>query len=267
MAASLACGLMVSCSSSDKDKALALYGEAEAQMNAGEYANAQRLLDSINTTYPAEIEVRRKAMHLLPKVIEKNCLGELSHTDSLLAVHQLQSDSLGGFITRVENPIEPYFVASGFEGKNILATPGLYARMTPDGQFYIVSTVNKPLNATSVSISLPDGVVAHSAVVPFDGERNDKQGGAEVITFMQSECDTIGALAAKCSDKRFTLTYHGGKQWSTVLPDDQLRALATMYEAASLIREMKVLQIRKTRLEKQIELSRSQQARTFNDND
>lgn len=264
--AALMCGLMASCSSSDKEKATALYTEAETLMNSGNYEQAQLLLDSLDKAYPGEVDIRRQGMHLRPQLIEKLTLQQLSQTDSLLALNQLQSDSLGKYIAKVDNPIEPYYVYAGFEGKNPVSTPGVYARITPDGQFYIISSVNKPLGTTSVSISLPDGITARSAKVAFDGERNDKQGGAEVITFMQSECDTIGALAAKNPDGKFTLTFNGSKQWSMPLPEPQLKALATMHQAAGLIRDMKVLQIRKTHLEKQLELSRSQQARTFNEN-
>lgn len=259
------CGLMISCSSSDKEKATALYTEAENLMNSGNYEQAQTLLDSIDKAYPGEVDVRRQGIHLRPQLIEKLTLRQLSATDSLLAACQLQSDSLGKYIIKVDNPIEPYFVYAGFEGKSPVASPGVYARITPDGQFYIISSVNRSIGSTSVAISMPDGTSAQTATVAYDGERNDKQGGAEVITFMQSECDTIGALAQQYPDAKFTLTFAGLKQWSMPLPDNQLKALATMHQAAGLIKDMKVLQIRKTQLEKQLELSRSQQARTFSE--
>ncbi|MDE7024281.1 MAG: hypothetical protein K2O88_00165 [Paramuribaculum sp.] len=255
---------MTSCSS-DREKAEGLYKQAEAFVNEGNNEHALVLLDSIDHTYPGEVDVRREGMHLRPMAIEKITLAELSHTDSLLAVYSLKSDSIGKFIAKVDNPIEPYFVAAEFKDKSPVSAPGLYARITPDGQFYILSSINKPVNSTSVTISLPDGTSAQSAIVPHDGERNDKQGGAEIITFMQAECDTIGVLATKNPSAKFMLVFNGGKQYSMPLPDNQLKALATMYEAASLFRNLKVLQIRKTHLEKQLELSRSQIARTFND--
>ena len=95
------CGLMISCSSSDKEKATALYTEAENLMNSGDYEQAQTLLDSIDKAYPGEVDVRRQGIHLRPQLIEKLTLRQLSATDSLLAACQLQSDSLGKYIIKV----------------------------------------------------------------------------------------------------------------------------------------------------------------------
>lgn len=265
MAASLSLGLLASCSSSEREKAEALYAQAEERMNQGDYELAIEMLDSLDHTYPSEVEVRRKGMHLRPQVIEKNSLLELSQTDSLLAVTQLKSDSVAKYISRVDNPIEPYYVAADFKGKDVTAAPGLYARITPDGQFYMLSSVNKPLNTTSVTVAMPGGVSAQTSSVSYDGERNDRQGGCEVITFMQAECDTIGALIANNPDAKFTLTFNGRKSYTMPLPENQQKGIATMYEAASLLRDLKIYQIRKTHLEKQLELARSQQARTFNE--
>lgn len=265
IAASLALGVLSACSSSDKEKAETLYAQAQECMGQGRYDEAMGLLDSMDHTYPAEVEIRRKGMHLRPKLIEQTTLNELSKTDSLLAVTQLKSDSIAKYISKVDNPIEPYYVAADFKGKDVTSSPGLYARITPEGQFYMLLSLNKPVHCTSVMVAMPDGVSASTSVVPYDGERNDRQDGCEVITFMQAECDTIGALVSKNADAKFTLTFNGDKSYSMPLPESQLKGIATMYEAASLLRNLKVYQIRKTHLEKQLELARNQQARTYNE--
>lgn len=265
MAAAMSLGCLASCSSSDKEKAESLYAQAQERMSQGDYEMAIAMLDSMDHTYPSEVEVRRKGMHLRPQVIEKNSLRELSQTDSLLAVTQLKSDSIAKYICKVDNPIEPYYVAADFKGKDVTSAPGLYARITPDGQFYILSSVNRTVNSSSVTVAMPNGVSAQTSPVPYDGERNDRQGGCEVITFMQAECDTLGSLISTNRDAKFTLTFNGNKSYSMPLPENQQKGIATMYEAASLLRKLKVYQIRKAHLEKQLELARSQQARTFNE--
>lgn len=265
--AAISAMLMVSCGSTDKEKATQMLDNASELYRSEKYDKAIAILDSIDSIYPAEVDIRRKAMHLRPQIVEHITLKQIAETDSLMAVTQLKSDSIGQYIAFVDNPVEGYYVASGFKGKDPATTPGIYARMTPDGQFYILSSINKPIHSTSVSISLPDGTVAATPAVQYDGERNDRFGSVEIITFMQSECDTIGALAASNSNGNFTLNFTGDKTVSIPLPQAQLTAIEHVYTAATLLRELKVLHLRKAHLEKQLQLSRNQQARTFTDDD
>lgn len=263
----IAVPLLCSCGDSGKEKAEKMYSEATDLYDAGQYNRAIAILDSIDSIYPEQVEIRREAMHLKPMIIEKQTVADLSEVDSLLAVANLESENMAQWITFVKNPVEGYYVAAEQKGKDVTSAPGIYPRMTPDGQFYIVATINKPAKSTAISISLSNGNEAKSSAVPFDGERNDRMNGYEVITFMQAECDTIGALACANPTGDFMLNFIGEKTVSMPLPLTQLQSLISMYEASDIIKELKVLQLRKTRLERQLALARSQIARTFNDKD
>lgn len=200
----------------------------------------------------------------MPEIMEKATLAELSVADSMVAVLQLQGDSLKNGIEYVNNPIEGYYVGKEAKGIDPNSTAGLHGRLSPDGRFYIIATSPKAVKSTSVSVSV-NGLEAVTSTVKFDGERNDRSNGREIITFIEAECDTIGKLIAKYPGNEVTATFHGTGSAEMKLPSKQVKAIVDLYSAAAIIRESKLAQLRKSKLEKRLEVARSQMARTFDD--
>ena len=102
----IAVPLLCSCGDSGKEKAEKMYSEATDLYDAGQYDSAIAILDSIDSIYPEQVEVRREAMHLKPMIIEKQTVAELSEVDSLLAVANFESENMAQRITFVKNPVE-----------------------------------------------------------------------------------------------------------------------------------------------------------------
>lgn len=210
--------------------------------------------------------MRRQAMHLRPQIIEKQTLIDLQYADSIAALQLLKGDSLNRLLTYVSNPVEGYYVSESAKGIDVSATPGLHARMSPDGQFYILSSSKRLVKSTSFSVST-EGEEARSAVVEYDGERNDRSSGSEIITFIQAECDSVGRFILKHRDEPLTLTIHGATNYSIALPESQRKSISQVYETALAIRDCKLTQINKARLEKQLSIARSQMAKTYQGTD
>ena len=83
-----------SCDSNGEKPASKLLEEAKECSNAGQFTEAMVLIDSLNKTYPGAVKARRESTALMPEIMEKATLAELSVADSMVAVLQLQGDSL-----------------------------------------------------------------------------------------------------------------------------------------------------------------------------
>lgn len=247
----------------DSEKAGALLSEAEEAYNTGRFEVAMTLLDSIKNAYPHEIDIRRSALHLATKVTEGLTLQRLQEADSLTAVLAVRGDSLQRLMKFVPNPIEGYYVAASADPVKFLNSTGLQARVSPDGDFYLISSLRgKSVKSTSVTVAA-DGENASTSTISFDGERNDRSMGGEVITFLASECDSLGRFVASHSDSPITLTFVGATNYSMSLPASQANEIALLYDYSTTVRRFKVASLEKERLSRAVDIARDQAARTF----
>lgn len=246
--------------SSDKEAATAMLSRADSLLKIGEFKEASLAIDAIDSLYPGAVDIRRQAMNLKPRIAEGIFGAELSATDSLCAVNQLRMTQLQSRFTKVNNEIEPYYIIKG-----VSAASGLSPRLSPDGMLYIISTLASPkIGHTSIAVNSADGASASTSTVPRDGERNSIIDGAETVVFIGSDADTVGSFVYSHLANPLTLIYKGASREQRVsLDNSQASAIATAYEYARLIREAKVLNLRKEALERKLAVARSQQARTL----
>ncbi|MDE6187771.1 MAG: hypothetical protein K2G17_06540, partial [Duncaniella sp.] len=241
--------------------------QAQQASDSKNYEKAIALPDSIKNTYPKEIDVRREALHLSTKATEGLTIQRLQQTDSLSAVLAVRGDSLQRLMKFVKNPIEGYYVAATTEPSKFFGTNGLQARVSPDGDFYLMSSLKaKSIKSTSVEVSAGAEKAATSTVA-HDGERNDRSMGAEVITFMGVECDSLGKFVSTHAGQPMTLTFIGASTYSMPLPEKQANEIALLYDYATTLRRFKVATLEKERLSRAVEIARNQAARTFVEKD
>lgn len=267
-ASAVAAGMLLTSCSGDREAAESLREQAMAAIEGNDPAGALLLLDSIDRKYPGEIETRRAALSLRPKAIELQTIVELEETDSLLAQAQVTLEKMKDIVTLKNGPegIDGYYVASSAPDKVPSEAEGLYARMSPEGMFYLISSSRKGTLTTAVRLSTSDGREARTPVVPHDGERNDRSLDAEIVTFFPAESDTIGNFVLLNPDQEFSLTFIGESvHRSTKLKPDQARAIAEVYAASRVFNRARLLALRKSKLEQQLMLARSQEARTTPD--
>lgn len=257
--------LAAGCSSDRvKEKAEELYAQSLESRSQGNYEEAVKLLDSIDHAYPAAIDVRRKATALRPLLMEQLTNRQLEIADSVSAVSSWRLDSMKKYNLPVSNVIENYFVSSAEGRVNVAAVPGLHARMSPDGRFYIVATAPGHLGLTSVSVE-SDGETVSSPAISYDGERSDRSGANDVITFVEAECDELGSFIMRHRNSPVLVTYSGKNSRTLSLAANQKEGVATLYETSALVRECKKQELEKQRLTRVLEVVRSQIARTASD--
>lgn len=262
LAGAMAIGLS-GCSFGDKtaERAGQLLTEAQQLKEAGNYEAALAMLDSIDRTYPSATDVRREALGLRPLLVEQMTNRQLQTADSLSVIMAYRLDSLSKTLQQVSNPVENYFVPRSEGHVDVGAASGLHGRMAPDGRFYLVATSPSPAGTTTVTVT-SGGDSASTPAVAYDGERNERNGAHDVITFVEGECQEVGELIMNHRDDPVTVTFSGSKSVSMTLPEQQRRGLADVFEVAKLVRERKKQEIEKQKLERLLDVARRQVART-----
>lgn len=254
--------MMTGCADKEKKAAEGLLEGARTSIEQKEYQAALAMLDSLDKGYPKQTALRRKGMSLRPLAMEGAILKELATTDSLIAVLTVENEQQKENLRFVEHPVEGYFVSSKEKMGEFIGTNGIQGRISPDGIFYIVSSTTKPVKSTAVTLRA-GSEEARSKTVAHDDERNYRRNGVEVITFMSSECDTLGRFAENHRGEAMTLTFEGEKPYTMELRGEDVDRLAETYANSLLVMKSKKAQFNKARLERSLEVARNQQAKTY----
>lgn len=253
---------VTSCADKKEETARVLLAQAQTMYEQGNYSGAVAMLDSLDSSCKEQVEIRRDAMHLRPQIIEKQSLIELQSADSLIAVLSLESEKFRESLKKVDDGFEGYYTTNDLAGLIPADREGLYARMSPDGVLTLISSARKGTESTAVKLSV-GAEEAVSAVVEDDGERNDRSRGQEIIIFMPDETKEVCEFIAGHYPVQITLTFLGKKGYSTNLDEKQAEAIVRLYSAAEIFSRLRSVNLDKTRLEKQIDIARSQIARTY----
>ncbi len=260
----LSIGVIAICSCSgnkQKYEAERLFNRAVEEYESGKYQCSESLLNVIDSVYCNQLDVRRKGMNLRPHVKEANALAELALIDSLLIENQITIGAMMRSVSSVGNVIERYVVHRGSPA-NINEVPGIYARMSPDAQLYIVA-VTPGVKANSMGVVAPVGDITVNSL-PWDGERCDRIGHNYVLTYLSGECiDFVKAVAAGANHVFFC--NHGSKVGSLTLSSQSIESIAETYNLWGKTTERKILELRKAKCEKILQIARNQIARSMPD--
>lgn len=243
-------------------KAAILYEQATEKFESKDYISAYALLDSIDKKYPQAFEARKSASQLRPQVMERWSAAQLSVTDSLLVENQILGINLREQLEFVKNPLEGYFVAASSGNVNVRQTPGLHGRISPAFKFYLTASCPAKINSVAVRLEANDESVT-SATIPFDGERNNRSGKCETITFTEAESAPLGEFVKNHSSSKIMIVYvsTSQKEHKIAMTDANKNAIITEFSYAQSVIRDKQLQLEKTRLTNQLKLSRQQIAR------
>lgn len=257
--------LFASCGQSDTGEAEArkLLTEAQTALENGDAKLSLSLLDSLDSRFAKYVSVRRDGINLRARAQERYFQRELEMADSLAAVLAVRVDSIKNTRLRwVNEPMEGYYIAEGSE----LAPTGVEGRLTPEGEFFMVSSLQgHSISHTAVSLSDGAGRSARSADVAYDGEANRRSGANERIYFAGEGIDTVGHFAFENRRGPLTLSFEGNTVYSRPLTAGELENLATVYEYAWSLRQMKVAALCHESLERKLDIARQQVARTTPD--
>lgn len=260
---------LYSCGESEATRnARNLLAEANDAVASGQYELATALIDSITNAYPGEVDIRREAMQLRPAATEGLTIQNLTRADSIVATIQTRYDSLSRLMTKIDNPelVEGYWVATQGRNPQPLALNNIEGRVTGDGEFYMVSSLNpSTLHHHSFSLADKSGSSAATSPVAYDGELNYRINGGEVVTYMSESCKEIGPFAANHCGQSLTVTFHGEGSKKMAFSAAQTSGLATAWEFSEVMKEFRHWSIERERLNRQLAIARDQKARLSSD--
>lgn len=238
--------LLASCSDNGKEKAEALYSQAESAYTNGQYNDAKVLLDSIEHNYRKCIDVRKASQVLMYKInleIEKNNLQETSKlleetmvkinevTQKFFVFEKSEYDELGRYIykgTEVESNVQRSYI---------------HAAVNEYGITQLISTYSgsKDINHTALKLVATDGESVTTTSIPYNDGSNYKYviDGThyESVTY-QGEKDN-GALsfaATHVEDKGLKAVLIGEKKVVPVsISAKEREALAASYELGVIL--------------------------------
>ncbi len=253
-------GAMACGSQSKEDLAELMFEQSKEKYISGDYEQALQILDSIDSVCVEIIDVRREVTKFRPQVMEKCLEKQLIQIDKKLDSISVIGLSARELMVDATNPVERYYVAKVTGNEDVRRIPGLHARVSPQFTFYVTSSSDRKVKSTSVGLSSGVGNVRTSEV-NYDGERNDRSGRCETITFTESECDTLGHFVMNHEAEPLILTFYGESTYSIPLSSKQKQAIVDAYSWVKAIRVSKQLVLQKDRLQRQLEVARSQNKR------
>lgn len=143
IAAGIIAAALVSCGDSAADGARALYGQSEAAIAQGRYAEAIEFLDTLNSRYYEQTEVRREALGLRARAMEGIAIDSIQVLDGELAQWTMTVQELEPQFRHVPAPapgMDGYWLPTGVD-EHVMGATGVQARVSDEGYLYIVANV------------------------------------------------------------------------------------------------------------------------------
>lgn len=261
LAALTGASMMSSCGDGRKAEAEALKSSADSAMAANNYELAITLLDSLDSVYRDQTEVRRSAMGLRARAIEGETNIRIRTCDSLLTALQTQIEELQPLFTAVPPAYaggSGFMIYSKLMPSTISKQSGVEPRISADDNMMTLM-VNNQTGGDFNRIAIKSGSESVSTE-PISSSRIVKEGNSRLVTLLQEEADTLAIWLDGHPSEKYTLVFDGGKKpASVVLKPVTAQALVKTYQYAKAMNDKRSALIMREKLERQLALSRSQQ--------
>lgn len=149
--------------------------EATDSITAAKYQGALALLDSVDRTYPDQIEARKKVTALRVQAMKEYSEKQLAAADSVIASLEPKLSAYDGIFDQVEgtDDINGYLVSKQGHIANFSNTTGIEARVSDaDYSFYITAhSADKKIGVTQVVLTGADGSQVESTALSADDPR------------------------------------------------------------------------------------------------
>lgn len=253
-------------SNSDEQAARALMAQADANINDGQPDRALALLDSLDRAYPSETAVRREAMSLRPKAMEQVTLRQIASIDSMLLEAQATVDRLSPDFKHIPGDgLEGYYVYSKAYNPNFInAAQAVEPRVNDADYMFYVAAQNrgKATGLNMITVTDRSGATCSSETIPASSARLMKIEGAEMASFLPEEVDSLGRWCSTRGNELASVILSGPKGKVTVkLSPAQAESFGAAYQLASARRRIATGAITREKLDRQLQLTREQQAR------
>lgn len=253
----IAAASFASCGDSNKDAAMQLSEAAENEVKSGNYQAAVTLLDTLDTRYASQTEVRRSAMKFRAMAVEGLTLKRISAVDDTLAVLKSKLDAYDKQFEYVANLGKN--LGGNYIAKSIVKDKSdILPRINDDGYFTLsVRIPGRSIGFSSVRFTDGEASVATS---PIDPSRLVKVEDTEMTVLQQEDvADAMKWLTLHPSAGSYQLV--GAK--STIkqkLSSRLCQAIIETWAYASDKQAYRLALIEREKLERKLKLCRDQLA-------
>ena len=253
---SLALLLLTACGDGGEKKAQEHLRKAEEALGIEQFSEAKLQIDSIKILYPKAFEARRQGIKLMQQVDLKEQQKSLAYLDSMMAVKQLQFDSIKrNFVLEKDTAYQDignWFYPTQVVEKNL-------------GRSFLRGQVNELGEMSLTSIYCAGGNIHHTAVKVSVGElyaetqpSKDSYESTDLGRVMEKadysmeeEGGVIGFVTAN-KDKNIQLTFMGDRNYKTSMHPNDRKAIAGLADLAKILLSME--QIRKEQKEARLKI-------------
>lgn len=247
----------VSCADKEKEGASELYTQCNEAISQKNYAGALVLLDTLNTRYPKQTEIRRQAMALKAKAMEGIALDSISVADAALAQATITCEEWLPKFRHVDSSVglEGYFLPNGIDEK-VMTGNAVQARVSDKGYFYMVVNVQgKSIGLNSLELCSGADCITSSAI---SAARVIKVEGSESASFNPEELEGFGEwLRRNPKPDKAVLVGTKGKVTVKLTPK-QAAEIADCYEFSQALLNMRSASIKREKFERMLATARDQ---------
>ena len=203
LCAALLVGL-AACGNADREGAVALLDESRSAVGSRNFVKAIELLDTINSRYRGQTEIRREALAVRAEAMEGIAMDSISAGDQALAEATLRVQSLEGRFRHVDSNVglDGYYLPKDASDK-VMTRTGIQPRVSDDGHFYIVANVQgRSIGLRAVRFADGGESTESASISP---SRIIKVEGSEIASFTPEDLEGVGAWlqshdgASKCT--------------------------------------------------------------------
>lgn len=245
---------------SEHEAAVALDARVDSAIQAGDYAMALDLIDTLNVRYPLELDLRKASMTKRAGVMEKTAMkripeleSEMAATDSALAVMQVE------FVERQPSKsLPPFLVYKEISAGNFADQTGIQPRVNTgddasDTPWTLAVNAGRDIQLARITVHTEKGAA-------YDIDTPVSDGWMASVT-----PERVEALAAYLADNpgdravRVDMTGSKGKATAKVSPATS-HAIVASREFARLRSQKREQLIEREKLERSLQIARDQAA-------
>lgn len=259
IAALMVAAALVSCGENNKEKAQALLDEASSLVERGDYGAAIEVIDTLDTRYAKEIDVRKQGLLCRARAVEGLAKDSIIAADDMLthSIEQMEAREKDFEHIELPNGLDGYFIAKSIYEKNAMNKTGIQPRVE-DSEGYFQLAVNihgRKIGFERVSVNNGGNVVTTVAVNP--GRLVTVEGSELVVLTQEEATPLVEALKANPGIDEYKLC--GAKNSITVKLMSKMRdAIINSYDYAMSIQANRLAQIKREKFERQLQMARDQ---------
>lgn len=247
---------LTGCDDGGEKKAQENLRKAEAALAMDNFSGAKLHIDSIRILYPKAFEARKQGVKMMQQVDLKEQQKSLVYLDSMMAVKQLQLDSIvGEFVLEKDTAYQEignYFYPTQTVEKNI-------------GRSFLRGQVNELGEMSLTSIYCAGGSLHHTAVKVSVGEMfaetpsskdsyetTDLGVNIEKADYKLGEDGDVISFIVANADKNIQLQFLGDHTYRTAMQTNDRKAIVELTKLARILSAME--QIRKDKKEANLKI-------------